>query len=99
MKFPTLDDIEIEKTISLAPDKTLIKIFPNLIGLAFYPPLTSEFLKEFIQTPLKNWCDEYLSPNYSLVYRFNYGDPYWSLFLNDSSDVNLFMLRFGSDKH
>ena len=47
MKFPTIDNIEIEKTVSLSPDKTLIKIFPKLIGLHFYPPLTSEFLKEF----------------------------------------------------
>ena len=95
MKFPTIDNIEIEKTVSLSPDKTLIKIFPKLIGLHFYPPLTSEFLKEFIQNPLQDWCSEHLSPNYSLVYRYNDGDPYWSLFLNDTSDVNIFMLRFG----
>ena len=96
MKFPTIDNIEIEKTVSLAPNKTLIKIFPKLIGLSIYPPLTSNFLKETIQNPLKMWCDEHLSPNYSLVFRYNDGDPYWSLFLNNTSDVNIFMLRFGS---
>lgn len=99
MKQPTIDDIIIDRTISLAPDKILIKIFPNLIGTIFFPPLSSDFLKEKIQEPLKKWCNEHLSPNYSLVYRYNDGGPYWSLFLNDTSDVNIFMLRFGANTH
>ena len=98
MNLPTIDDIIIEQTISLAPNKTLIKIFPDLIGTVFFPPLATDFLKETIQEPLKKWCNEHLSPTYSLVYRFNDGNPYWSLFLNDTSDVNIFMLRFGANK-
>jgi hypothetical protein len=99
MKQPTIDNIIIDQTISLALNKTLIKIFPNLIGTVFFPPLSTDFLKETIQEPLKEWCNEFLSPSYSLIYRYNNGDPYWSLFLNDTSDFNLFMLRFGANKH
>ena len=99
MKQPTIDNIVIDQTISLAPNKILIKIFPNLIGTVFFPPLSTDFLKETIQEPLKKWCNEHLSPNYNIVYRYNDGDPYWSLFLSDTSDVNLFMLRFGANKH
>lgn len=97
MRFPTLDDIEITSTVSLAPDKTIIKISPKY-GFPFYPPLTSEFLKKYIQIPLKEWCNDFLSPSYKLVYRYNDGDPYWSLFVSDTSDFNLFMLRFGEQK-
>jgi len=93
MSFPTIDDIEIGNTVSVAPNKTIIKIYPK-IGFSFHPPLTSDFLKEFIQRPLDKWCSDFLSPNYSLVYRYNDGDPYWSLFIDNTSDLNIFMLRF-----
>lgn len=99
MKQPTIDNIIIEKVISLAAEKTLIKIFPDLIGMPFFPPLATDYLKETIQNPLLQWCNDHLSPNFNLVYRYNEGDPYWSLFLNNTSDVNIFMLRFGADKH
>jgi len=95
---PTIDDIEIGSVTSLAPDKYLVKIYPNLFGTVFLPPLSTDFLKETIQQPLKEWCDKCFSHNYSLNYRFNSGDPYWSLLFNSSEDVNIFMLRFGSNK-
>lgn len=99
MKQPTIDNIIIDKTISLSQNKTLIKIFPNLIGMPFFPPLATDYLKETIQAPLVNWCIEHLSSSFNLVFRYNEGDPYWSLFLDDTSDVNIFMLRFGANTH
>ena len=91
---PTIDDIEVGGVTSLAPDKYLVKIYPDIFGMAFYPPLSTDFLKEKIQQPLKQWCDECFSNDYSLNFRFNSGDPYWSLLFNSSSDVNIFMMRF-----
>jgi hypothetical protein len=93
----TIDNIEIGSLTSLAPDKYMIKIYPNLIGTIFYPPLSSDFLKEKIQQPLKEWCDEYFSNDYSLNFRYNSGDPYWSLLFYSSSDVNIFMLKFAKN--
>jgi len=97
--IPTIDNIEIGTLTSLAPDKYLVKIYPDVFGMAFYPPLSTDFLKEKIQQPLKQWCDECFSNDYSLNFRFNSGDPYWSLLFSSSEDVNIFMLRFGSNKH
>lgn len=94
----TLDNITIDNITSLAPDKYLIKIYPDLIGTTFYPPLSVDFLKEKIQQPLKQWCDNCFSNDYSLNFRFNSGDPYWSLLFSSSEDVNIFMLRFGANK-
>jgi hypothetical protein len=94
MNKPTLENLTIDKPISLAPDKTLIKIYPHLDKFFTFHADTT-YLKETLQHPLKDWCDEFLSPTYSLILRFNSGDPYWSLFLNNNSDVNIFMLRFG----
>jgi len=94
---PTIDNIEVSSITSLAPDKYLVRVYPN-IGLPHFPPLGTDFLKETIQQPLKNWCDECFSNDYSLNFRFNSGDPYWSLFFSSSEDVNIFMLRFGSNK-
>jgi hypothetical protein len=94
---PTIDNISVGNLTSLAPDKYLVKIYPDIIGTVFYPPLSTEFLKETIQAPLRKWCDEYFSNNYSLNFRFNSGDPYWSLLFYNSSDVNLFMMRFKKD--
>ena len=96
--MPTIDNISVGNLTSLAPDKYLLKIYPEIFGTIFYPPLSTEFLKETIQEPLKKWCDECFSNNYSLNFRFNSGDPYWSLFFNSSEDVNIFMLRFGANK-
>jgi len=92
-----LDNIEVSSITSLAPDKYLVRIYPN-IGLPHFPPLGTDFLKEAIQQPLKKWCDECFSNDYSLNFRFNSGDPYWSLLFSSSSDVNIFMLRFGANK-
>ena len=94
---PSIDNISVGNLTSLAPDKYLVKIYPD-IGLPYFPPFGSDFLKETIQRPLKEWCDECFSGNYSLNYRFNSGDPYWSLLFNSSEDVNIFMLRFGANK-
>ena len=93
----SIDDIDIDSITSLAPNKYLVKIYPN-IGTPYIPPFGFEFLKETIQTPLRKWCDESFSHNYSLNYRFNSGNPYWSLLFNSSEDVNIFMLRFGANK-
>jgi len=95
---PTLDDIDIGSITSLAPDRYIVQIYPNLFGKTFFPPLSSDFLKETIQQPLKEWCDNYFSHNYSLNFRYNSGDPYWSLLFHSSEDVSIFMLRFGSNK-
>jgi hypothetical protein len=95
---PTIDDIEIGSLTSLAPDKYLVKIYPDILGITFYPPLGTDFLKETIQQPLKQWCDDCFSHDYSLNFRFNSGDPYWSLLFSSSEDVNIFMLRFGANK-
>jgi hypothetical protein len=89
----TIDDIKVGSITSLAPDKFLVRVYPN-IGLPHFPPLGTDFLKETIQQPLKQWCDDCFSNDYSLNFRFNSGDPYWSLLFSSSSDVNLFMLRF-----
>jgi len=94
---PTIDNIQIGSLTSLAPNKYMIKIYPDLIGTVFFPPLSTDFLKETIQQPLKNWCDECFSNDYSLNFRFNSGDPYWSLLFNCSEDVNIFMLRFAKN--
>jgi len=94
---PTIDDIEVGSVTSLAPNKYLVRVYPN-IGLPHFPPLGTDFLKETIQQPLKNWCDECFSNDYSLNFRFNSGDPYWSLLFSSSEDVNIFMLRFGASK-
>jgi len=90
---PTIDNIEIGALTSLAPDKYLVRVYPN-IGLPHFPPLGTDFLKETIQQPLKQWCDDCFSHDYSLNYRFNSGDPYWSLLFSSSEDVNIFMMRF-----
>ena len=96
---PKIDDIQVGDITSLAPNKFLVKIYPDLIGTGFFPPLSTDFLKETIQAPLRKWCDECFANDYSLNFRFNSGDPYWSLLFNSSEDVNIFMLRFGSNKH
>jgi len=93
----TIDNIEVSSITSLAPNKYLVRVYPN-IGLPHFPPLGTDFLKETIQQPLKNWCDECFSNDYSLNFRFNSGDPYWSLLFSSSEDVNIFMLRFGANK-
>ena len=90
---PTIDDIEVGGVTSLAPNKYLVRVYPS-IGLPHFPPLGTDFLKETIQAPLKKWCDECFSNDYSLNFRFNSGDPYWSLLFSSSSDVNIFMMRF-----
>jgi len=94
---PTLDDIDIGSITSLAPDRYIVKIYPNLFGKTFLPPLSSDFLKETIQQPLKEWCDNCFSHDYSLNFRYNSGDPYWSLLFYSSEDVNIFMLRFAKN--
>lgn len=91
---PTLDNIEVGAVTSLAPEKYIVKIYPDILGMAFFPPLSSDFLKESIGKPLEKWCDSCFSKKYSLNFRYNSGDPYWSLFFNSSEDVNIFMLRF-----
>ena len=91
-----IDNISLGNLTSLAPNKFLIKIYPD-IGLPYIPPFGRYFLKETIQVPLSKWCDECFNNSYSLNYRFNSGEPYWSLLFNSSEDVNIFMLRFGSN--
>jgi hypothetical protein len=95
---PTIDDIHIGEITSLAPDKYLVKIYPDLFGTIFLPPLSTDFLKETIQRPLREWCDKCFSHDYSLNYRYNSGDPYWSLLFSSSEDVNIFILLFGANK-
>ena len=53
------------------PNKTIIKIYPDFSNklVVFFPDTT--FLKETIHHPLKQWCDEFLSPTYNLIMRFN----------------------------
>jgi hypothetical protein len=98
----TLDNIYVDSVVSLGPvagtinaSQYRVQVYPDLIGYGISPPLNTIFLKEVIQEPLEKWCSSSFASTYSINFRYNDGDPFWSLILQSEEDLSLFLLRFG----
>ena len=94
-----LDNIIVDDLLSLSGSKSYrVKIFlqPSLL----FPPPDMAYLKKSIEEPLVQWCNNCFNNHYDINFRFNNGDPYWSLLIESEEDLLIFMLRFNHiNKH
>jgi hypothetical protein len=90
----SIDNIYVTDQVTLSNKSQSVKIYPYG-GVALYPMPDTEFLKQEIGNPLREWCTSCFNSSYSLAFRFNSGDPYWSLICESGEDFTQFMLRYG----
>ncbi len=65
---------------------------------------TKEFRKEYVgwhcwvypedNQKFSNWMKENMQGKYDCTYRFNSGDPMWTVFIENAEDATLFKIMF-----